>query len=141
MENKIVSVKNGRVVIRRCVLARGYHLWIDCNLKTQQRGNGAHGFCFEAYMEEQANALNSLQHTGYYRVEESIEGHHKYYLRLVPTTKSTMIEYLNRFDDRCEAQMELESDLDLIQDIQVRYAAQDILYDILAEVAENSCKN
>ena len=141
MAKKIVSAKNGRVVINRCVLARGYHVWLDCNLKIQPCEFAMREFHLEEYTKQLETLLDSLSHPGYHRVEEAIVGYRKFYLRLVPVTKKTMLEYINQFDEKCEGQMELESGLELIRDDDLRYKAQDILYDILAEAAESCCSD
>lgn len=134
MTKKIVSAKGGRVVINRCVAARGYHVWLDCTLKLKSVGSVG-----ERYSEELASIMDSLKHPGYYRLEEEMAGYRKYYLRLVPATKKTMMEYIKAFDCEVDGQVELESALELIQDDDLRSKAQDIFYDILAEAAEKSC--
>jgi hypothetical protein len=139
MAKNIVTIKNGRVVIRRKVVARGYHVLLDCNLKLEPFECALRERYLEEYTKGIERILDALQHPGYHRVEERILGYRKYYLRLVPVTKKTMLEYIKEFDEACEGQMELESGLELIQDDEVRNKAQDLLYDILAETAEGCC--
>ena len=140
MARSIVSVKGGLLNVNRCVSARGYHVWFDCSLRRKPIKCVEREKYLEEYANELGRVLDAIEHPGFYRVEELIQGANKYYLRLVPITKKTMLKYIAGFEDKCQGQMELESGLDLIQDLAVRASAQEILYSIYAETAANSCK-
>ena len=129
----IVSLHEGHVTVNRTVKERGYLLRLKCylqnyNLKGLTRQQQAQQFTINV-----ERILNGLQHPGYHRVDEGVNGDGTYSLWLVPVTKSAMAAYVREFDNAEEGMNDLEAGIRLIDNDQVRSDAMSNFIALLIE--------